>query len=181
MFDRLDLTLLRELQRDARQTNRELARSAHVVPSTSLQRVRTLLDRGAVTGFHAAVDLNVIGRRVQALVFIKIRPPSRRVIDQFRAWVLKLPEVINLFATSGNHDFLVHIAVGGSSDLYAFVLDHLTQRPEIADVHTSVVYEYVRNTVVEPLPVSESGNGSATGGGCDHAAERSEHRRRSRS
>ena len=161
MFDRLDLALLRELQRDARQTNRELARATHVVPSTSLQRVRTLLDRGVLTGFHAAVDLRTIGRGVQALVFVKIRPPSRRVIDQFRVWIMQLPEVLGVFVTSGDHDFVIHIAVGDTGDLYGFVLDHLTQRPEIADVYTSVVFEHARNTVVEPAGARESENGKA--------------------
>lgn len=170
MFDKLDLALLRELQRDARQTNRELARSTHVVPSTSLQRVRALLDRGVFTGFHASLDLKVIGREVQAIISIKIRPPSRRVIDQFREWVIKLPEVVGLFVTSGNYDFLIHVAVANSDDLYAFVIDRLTQRPEIADVHTSVVYEHMRNTVIEPAR-TVAADGSAAGRGCTPAGD----------
>jgi hypothetical protein len=38
--------------------------------------------------------------------------------------------------------------------LYAFVIDRLTERPEVADVNTSVVYEYLRNFVIQPLDVS---------------------------
>lgn len=38
--------------------------------------------------------------------------------------------------------------------LYAFVIDRLTERPEIADVNTSVVYEHLRNFVIQPLDVS---------------------------
>jgi DNA-binding Lrp family transcriptional regulator len=157
VFDRLDVALLRELQRDARQTNRELARLTHVVPSTSLQRVRALIDRGVFTGFHAVLDLKAIGREIQALISVKIRPPSRRVISQFQEWVIKLPEVIALFATSGNHNFLVHVAVASSDELYTFIIDHLTQRPEVADVHTSVVFEHLRNTVIEPTRPKELG------------------------
>ena len=35
--------------------------------------------------------------------------------------------------------------------LYAFVIDRLTERPEVADVNTSVVYEHIRRPVLEPL------------------------------
>jgi hypothetical protein len=35
--------------------------------------------------------------------------------------------------------------------LYAFVIDRLTERPEVADVRTSVVYEHIRRPVLEPL------------------------------
>jgi len=45
---------------------------------------------------------------------------------------------------SGDEDFLIHVAVAGNQDLYAFVIDRLTQRPEVADVRTSVVYEHLR-------------------------------------
>lgn len=39
--------------------------------------------------------------------------------------------------------------------LYAFVIDRLTERPEVADVNTSVVYDHVRRPVLEPLAATE--------------------------
>jgi hypothetical protein len=44
------------------------------------------------------------------------------------------------------------VAVADNQDLYAFVIDQLTQRPEVADVRTSVVYEHIRNHRVAPQP-----------------------------
>ena len=35
--------------------------------------------------------------------------------------------------------------------LYAFVIDRLTERREVADVRTSVVYKHIRRPVLEPL------------------------------
>ena len=35
--------------------------------------------------------------------------------------------------------------------LDAFVIDRLTERPEVADVNTSVVYEHIRRTALEPM------------------------------
>ncbi|WP_327187877.1 Lrp/AsnC family transcriptional regulator [Streptomyces sp. NBC_01334] len=57
----MDRVLLRELQNDARQTNRDLAGKAGVSPSTSLERVRLLRERGVITGYHAALDLDTAG------------------------------------------------------------------------------------------------------------------------
>ena len=37
-----------------------------------------------------------------------------------------------------------------SPELYAFVIDKLTERPEVADVRTSVIYEHLRNHAVAP-------------------------------
>ncbi|MFH0178712.1 Lrp/AsnC family transcriptional regulator [Streptomyces cacaoi] len=77
----VDRILLRELQNDARQTNRDLAGKAGVSPSTSLERVRLLRERGVITGYHAALDLDTAGRPVQALISVRIRlqpAPSSR-------------------------------------------------------------------------------------------------------
>ncbi|GAA5150605.1 MULTISPECIES: Lrp/AsnC family transcriptional regulator [Amycolatopsis] len=150
-LDELDQALLRELQRDARRTNRELAAATGVSPSTSLERVRSMRERGIIRGFLLDVDLAEIGRPVQALIALRVRPPSRRVIEAFREWVTLLPETVGVFVVSGGEDFLVHVAVPDNDALYAFVIDRLTQRPEVADVRTSVVYEHIRPRVITPV------------------------------
>jgi DNA-binding Lrp family transcriptional regulator len=150
-LDSVDHALLRELQDDARQTNRELAAAVHVSPSTSSERVRALVATGAIRGYHADVALEALGRQVQAFTAVTIRPPTRQNIERFRNWASGLPEIVALFVVSGGDDFLLHVAVPDTDALYAFVIDRLTERPEIADVRTSVVYEHIRRPVLEPL------------------------------
>lgn len=61
-----------------------------------------------------------------------------------------------MFVVSGGDDFLLHVAVPNTDALYAFVIDRLTERSEVADVNTSVVYERLRNYVIQPLERSGS-------------------------
>jgi DNA-binding Lrp family transcriptional regulator len=150
-LDAIDLAILRALQHDSRQTNRELAAAAHVSPSTSSERVRALRETGVIRGYHAEVALEALGRDVQALTAVTIRPPTRENIEAFRNWAAGLPEVVAMFVVSGTDDFLMHVAVPNTDALYAFVIDRLTERAEIADVRTSVVYEHIRRPVLEPL------------------------------
>ena len=104
-LDELDRALLRALENDARQTNRDLADAAGVAPSTSLERVRSLRERGVIRGFHADIDLAAVERPVQALISVRIRPPSRPMIEGFREWVIALPETIGLFVPPGRTTF----------------------------------------------------------------------------
>src|SRR6201996_6514640 len=149
-LDELDTAILRELQADARRTNRDIAAAVGVAPTTALDRTRGLRQRGVIRGALLDVDLAQLGRRVQALIAVRIRPPARETIEGFRDWVSALPETIGMFVVSGNEDFLIHVAVADNQDLYAFVIDRLTQRPEVADVRTSVVYEHIRNQQISP-------------------------------
>ena len=150
-FDPVDRAILGVLQDDARTSNRELAAAVHVSASTSSERVRRLRGEGVIRGYHADIALEALGRRVQALTAVTIRPPTRQNVEAFRSWVSELPELVGVFVVSGASDFLLHVAVPDTDALYAFVLDRLTERPEVADVNTSVVYEHIRRSVLEPL------------------------------
>ena len=150
-MDAIDQTLVRELQADASITNRELARRAGVSPSTALERVRALHRRGILTGYHAEASLQAIGREVQALVSVRIRPPTRDRIDAFLAYATDLPEVLDAYLVTGHEDIILHVGVAHTNALYSLVIDHLTARAEVIDVRTSIVYAHRRQHVVEPL------------------------------
>lgn len=149
-MDELDSLLVRLLQEDGRRTNRDLARELQVAPSTCLERLRLLRARGVIQGFHAEADLPSLGRRLQAVIAIRVRPPTRRVIEQFMAFVSTMPEIIGIFVLTGSDDFLLHVAVRDTDHLNSFVLDKLTERTELADVRTSVVFRHVRKKVIDP-------------------------------
>jgi DNA-binding Lrp family transcriptional regulator len=140
-LDEIDLLLVRALQENARRSNKELAALAGVAQSTCSERIRSLVARGVVTGFHAAVDQGLLGRPLEAIIAVRLRPQSREVVDAFRAFVLSLPEVLTVFEVTGSSDCLLHLAVRDMRELRAFILDRLTQRPEVADVQTSTIYQ----------------------------------------
>ena len=152
-MDSIDWAIVRALQDDARITNRELAARLHVSPSTSSERTRALQATGVIDGYHASIALGALGRHAQALVSVTVRPPTRQHIEDFRNWAADLPEVMAVFVVAGGSDFLLHIGVPDTDALCAFVIDRLTERPEVADVNTSVVFEHLRRPVLEPLAV----------------------------
>ncbi|MFP4234117.1 MAG: Lrp/AsnC family transcriptional regulator [Nitriliruptoraceae bacterium] len=154
-MDEIDRILVRELQADASITNRELARRAGVSPSTALERVRALHRRGVLTGYHAEVSLRALGRQVQALVSVRIRPPTRDRIDAFLAYATELSEMLDAYLVTGHEDIILHVAVSDTDALYGLVIDHLSARPEVIDVRSSIVYDHRRTHVVEPVVAGE--------------------------
>jgi DNA-binding Lrp family transcriptional regulator len=155
-LDAIDHALLAALQNDARQTNRDLAAAAQVSPSTSSQRLQALRRAGVIRGCHADVDPAALGRHVQALTAVTIRPPSRRNHHSFRTWAASLPDVISVFAMAGRDDYLLHLAVADTNALYTFMVDRITERDDVADFHTSVVYEHIRRPTLSPVePAAE--------------------------
>lgn len=138
-FDEIDQTILQRLQKDARLTNRQLARELGIAESTCLARVGSLEAQGVISGFHAVIDLKKIGRGVQAHVSIKIRPQALPDASRFCDDVADLPDVVAIYMVTGAADLIAHVAVASTDALRDFVLD-LARREEIADIRSSIIY-----------------------------------------
>ncbi|TNC24578.1 Lrp/AsnC family transcriptional regulator [Amycolatopsis alkalitolerans] len=151
-MDELDSAIVRNLQEDARQSNRDVARKLGIAPSTCLERTRLLRERGVIRGYHAEVDLPSLNRGVQAMVAVQVRPLSRRVVESFEHSVAALPEVLSMYTMAGSDDFLVHVTAQDIDHLHAFLLDRFTSRREIVGFRTSIIYQHLRKPVLEPLP-----------------------------
>jgi DNA-binding Lrp family transcriptional regulator len=150
-LDRTDRALVAALQKNARISNKELSESVGLAPSTCLERVRALRARGVLRGFHADVDRESLGRGLEAIIAVRVRPHSRASVDAFWERVLAEPEVIEVFHVTGADDFLVHVGVADANALRDFVLDRLTVQPGVAQVHTNLIFGQSRRSVLEPL------------------------------
>ncbi|WEK60663.1 MAG: Lrp/AsnC family transcriptional regulator [Candidatus Microbacterium colombiense] len=147
-LDAIDAHIVRLLSVDGRMTNAELAATLGVAPSTAHARLRSLIDRGVITGFHASVDERMLGAGLQAIIGVSLRPSARREsIVAFADRVRALPQVIQVFFLGGEDDFLLHIAVADSSQMREFVLEHLSAQSSVASTRTSIVFDYHRNSV----------------------------------
>jgi len=81
-----------------------------------------------------------------------VRPLSRAVIDSFQRSIAQLPEVLSVYVTAGNDDFLIEVTTPDIDALHAFLTDRLALRREIVGFRTSIVFRHLRKTTLEPLP-----------------------------
>ena len=127
-MDRIDAGILAALQNDGRMSNKELAAEVGLAPSSCLERVRRLQDRGVITGFHAEVDPAAVGVTLQAFVSVRLAQHSRSIVDTFRDHIVSLPEVVSVYHVAGQEDFVVHVAVRDAEHLKDLTLDGFVDR-----------------------------------------------------
>lgn len=144
LLDDTDRAILEVLSADARVTNQRLAEQVGIAPSTALARLRSLIARGVIKGFHAEVDLAALGRPLQAMIAVRLAVHAREQIDAFTAAVRSLPGVLMVFHLTGVTDYLVWVAASDAQDLREFVVDHLATHPSVAHAETSLIYEHQR-------------------------------------
>ena len=94
-LDRTDRDIIGLLMENARSSNREIAASVGIAPSTLSERLQRLQHSGVFRGFHAAVDPLVLGIGLQAMIAIRLRRHStgpRTFFEPIRSpKVLRLP------------------------------------------------------------------------------------------
>jgi len=154
VLDRIDREIVVALSNNARLSNKELAARIGLAPSSCLNRVRRLKERGVLLSFHAKVSPKALGIGIQALVAIRLRNHARDALESLKAHLLALPEVVALYDVAGSDDFVCHIAVRDSDHLRDLVRDGFSVREEIAFLQTSVIFDHVASPT---LPVYAQG------------------------
>jgi DNA-binding Lrp family transcriptional regulator len=142
-LDRTDREILARLQKDARISNKELAAEVHLAPSSCHGRVRRLESLGVLRGAHADVDPKALGAGMRCVVMVRLVDHAEKQTAPLQAYLAGLPEIVDLFLIAGHDDLLLHVAVRDTDHLRMLVMDAIGSRSEVADIHTSLIYEHV--------------------------------------
>ena len=97
------------------------------------------------------VDLDQLGRSLQALVFVRLQPKTGDIVQRFLDHVWSLPETTGIDLISGIEDAVIHLAVADAGALQAVVLNKISSFPEVFDERSSLLFERRRRQVINPL------------------------------
>jgi Lrp/AsnC family leucine-responsive transcriptional regulator len=119
VIDPIDRRLLAELSRNGRLSLAALAGRCRIPPATAALRLRALRRSGAIAGFGAKIDHELLGWTYRK-VFLVLENPSGDALDRLHSWLRQQPEVIFLVKTIGAYDLEVELMTRSSGDFFAF-------------------------------------------------------------
>ena len=129
-MDAIDRRILAELQQDGRLSLTVLAARVQLSMSPTHRRLHALEASGAITGYRAVIDPEVVGLGFGALVFVTMEQANQATIPAFDAAVAKIPEVIQALRLFGDPDYLLRIA--DAFDAGRIVADRLRGRSSLS-------------------------------------------------
>lgn len=113
-LDLIDLQLLDLLQRNADQSNVDLAEQLHISPPTCMRRVRRLHALGLIERQIAIVRPEVlaplVGHGLQALVEVTLERQHAEALDAFEALAIAQDSVQQCWRVSPGPDFMLVLA-----------------------------------------------------------------------
>ena len=132
--DDLDLTLLRALAVDARQSQRALARAVGMSPPAIADRLARLERVGAIRGYRVDVDWAALGYPVVVYLAVTANPgvDLSEIVREIRA----LPEAQDMSVVTGAFDLLVRLRVRDHTHLRELLLNTIFQIPGVQRTET---------------------------------------------
>jgi DNA-binding Lrp family transcriptional regulator len=150
--DTIDWKILKELQKDGRVTNVELADRVGLSPPPTLRRVQALEEAGFITGYRAKLDREKLGYEVEMIVLVGLKSQAQNEIGEFERRVKGWPIVRECFAVQGVTDFILRCVARDMPALQSFVLGALSKAPNVDSVKTSLVLPPAKDEPLVPLP-----------------------------
>lgn len=150
-LDIIDMQILRELQKDAKLTTKELAAKVNLSPSPVFERQKRLEREGYIKRYVAVVDPIKTGNGIMVLCNVRLKHHSKEFSRHFTSVIAGIDEVVECFNTSGDYDYQLKIYARNMQDYQKFVLDTLGDLDCIGSLHSIFVIGEVKNTMALPL------------------------------
>ncbi len=150
-LDRYHIAILAELQRDARQSNAELATRVGLSAAPTWRRVKWLEEHGYITGYRAELDRRKIGLGVLAFVRVDAERSAASATQALEDAIRQLPEVVACHYISGAGTFELQVMATDLDAFSRFSINTLLKLPNVKDIHTSFSLGEVKAGAALPL------------------------------
>nr|WP_234902525.1 Lrp/AsnC family transcriptional regulator [Agrobacterium larrymoorei] len=138
------MKILRELQRDGRMTNVDLADRVGISAPPCLRRVRKLEEAGIIEGYHAMLNAPKLGFDLVAFCMVGLKRQSEANLKAFAAATDRWPLVRQAWMVSGDSDFLLHCVAENLTQFQDFVIEVLTADEHVDTVRTMLTIRQVK-------------------------------------
>ncbi len=151
MLDARDRKILSELQLDSRLTMQELGERTGMSSSACWRRVKSLEDAGIIARYAVIADPRKAGFGFSAIVHLTLARHEQKNVERFIKEVMRHPEVLECYATSGEADFHLRVVVEDIDAYNAFLDDFIFRLPGVSQVRSNIVLKEIKADTALPF------------------------------
>lgn len=149
MLDDRDHLLLTLLQDDADRPVAELAERASLSPSACSRRIQRLRDEGYIVRRIALVDRQRINLPTTIFVIVKTSQHESGWLEEFRAAVHAVPEIVEVHRLTGNFDYILKLVLP-NVEHYDTIYKRLVARVSLFEMSAYISMETVKSQTAVP-------------------------------
>jgi Lrp/AsnC family leucine-responsive transcriptional regulator len=150
-LDAIDKKILRALSHQGRLTNAELAEQVGLSPSPCWTRVKRLEQGGIIKGYAAVLDQAALGLPDTVFIEVMMERHDEAQLQRFEAAVKDIPEILECHLVTGEYDYVIKAAVGGTAGYERLLRDRLYRLPGVRHTRTSFALRSLKQEI-SPVP-----------------------------
>jgi Lrp/AsnC family transcriptional regulator for asnA, asnC and gidA len=135
-LDKLDLSIIHEMMRDAEVPYAELGKKLFVSGGTIHVRIKKLEELGVVKGKRITVDIKLLGFDITAFVGVYLEKSS--LYDNVAKELEKISQIVRLNYTTGNYSMFLEIICKDINELRTVLHDDLQKIKGIERTETFI-------------------------------------------
>jgi len=138
-IDPKDDRILRELTKDGRISNTELAERVGLSPSACLRRVQELERIGVIKGYRAVLDRDAMGAGFVAYIAVGLSDHSKASQEAFEKSISRAPQVRECHNITGAIEYMLRVEVPDLGAYKHFHTEVLGTLPQVNAITSYIV------------------------------------------
>ena len=144
-LDRIDQSIIRELQKNSRITVTELASRVGLSKTPCQVQMRRLEEHGYITGYTALVNQTKLGLSHIAFAQVTLNDTSSGALTAFNKAVQSVSAVEQCHMIAGNFDYLLKVRTRNMQEYRQVLGEEISALPHVLQTSTFVVMENVKD------------------------------------
>lgn len=144
-LDKLDLSIIEQLQTNGRITITELANRVGLSKTPCQVRMRRLEQQGYILGYVALVDQAKLGQSHIAFVQVTLNETNSSALEAFNSAVREISEVEQCHMMAAGFDYLLKVRTSDMEAYRKVLGEKLSSLPHVKQTSTFAVMENVKD------------------------------------
>jgi len=144
-MDKIDIKILNILQKDCTISVKEIAREVGLSYTPTYERIRNIENMGIIKSRSTILNPAKVGIHLFSYCNVILKEQSNQALLEFEAYIKNIPEIMEVVSLSGNYDYMLKIATKDIESYNQFVVNVLSNTPNIGQYHSNIVMSVVKD------------------------------------
>ena len=145
-LDRIDISILKLLQENARATVKEIAAKVHLSTTPVHERIKRMEQSGVIKQYATLVDHTKVKKGLMVICYVSLKEHSKNAGIKFIKSINALNEVVECYNISGEFDFMLKVVEENMDSYYDFHVNRLSQIENMGNVQSVFVMGVIKQT-----------------------------------
>jgi Lrp/AsnC family leucine-responsive transcriptional regulator len=144
-LDAIDIRLINELQRDAKQSIKQLAEKVNLSITPVQQRIKKIEQSKLIKGYVGIINPLLVDKKLTVYCQVTLVKHQEAYFKDFEQFINSHDEIMEMSYITGKHDFLLKILLRDMLEYQEFVLHKMAQLKIVSNIQSSFVIKQVKN------------------------------------